>query len=340
MKAKCILIFCLSFFGANSFAHDQIVHQAITVNAAESAYTYSSAYANFVNVISSDLAYTGRNGATNVMVQGSYEEDDNAKQDPIGGYRSLNHFYDPTKNPPLGLTDQPWPLPTAAIGRDSFTWASISNSPGKDSYLESGKYNIWSWQNARYYEWLGLTATNRLDRQTNLANMFRAVGQVMHLLQDTSQPQHVRNEQHLDQDPLLNQNLRSRSALEDYGRDHSTNLNYAHDMLDWRNSGFTQLKDFWDRDFLRTGGAAALNADLDGGADTLGLAEFSNGNFIGQRATYAEFFNHNDIHYFPFPSILNTTQPNLKDGRLWETATHGDVTLENFNSLLKNSQKV
>ncbi len=201
MKAKHLVILSFSLFGIGSFGHDIPVHRAITINAAASAYDASPAYVSFVNMISSDLSYAdqnGRSGVTNYMVEGSAHEDDKLKDDPIGGYRSLNHFYDPTKNPPLGLTDQPWPLRTAAIGRDSFTWASISNSPGKDSYLESGKYNIWSWQNARYYEWLGLTATNRLDRQTNLANMFRAVGQVMHLLQDTSQPQHVRNEQHLN----------------------------------------------------------------------------------------------------------------------------------------------
>jgi hypothetical protein len=102
-------------------------------------------------------------------------------------------------------------------------------------------------------------------------------------------------------------------------------------MLDWSGAGFTQLKDFWDRDKLRANGASALNADLNGGADTLGLAEFCNGNFIGQRAVYAEFFpNHNDIHYFAFPSLAYTTQPQLKPNRLWETAQHGDITLESF----------
>ncbi len=101
-------------------------------------------------------------------------------------------------------------------------------------------------------------------------------------------------------------------------------------MLDWRSAGFTQLKDFWDRDKLRTQGATALNNDLSGGAATLGLAEFCNGNFIGQRAVYAEFVPTSDIHYFAFPSLANTTQPNLQEGNLWGTAVHGNVTLANF----------
>lgn len=107
MKKKHILILLsLCLFGVNSFSHDQIVHEAITVNAAESAFNNSSGFRGFL----------------------------------------------------------------------------INTS------------NTWSWQNARGYEWLGLTATNQLARQTNLDNMFRAVGQVMHLLEDTTQPQHVRNE--------------------------------------------------------------------------------------------------------------------------------------------------
>src|SRR5208282_3738737 len=121
---------------------------------------------SFVNAISSDLSYTGRNGATNYMINGSFDEDFQLNQDPIGGYRSLDHFYDPTKSPPIGLTDRGgWPLSPASVGRDSFTWASISNSPAVDSAIESGKYNVWSWQNARGYEWLGLTAASQSERQ-------------------------------------------------------------------------------------------------------------------------------------------------------------------------------
>jgi hypothetical protein len=333
MKIKNILILCFSVFGANSFGHDQIVHQAITANAAISAYAYSSAYSDFLNTIASDNFFV--QNATNSMVGGSFDEDYTLKLDQIGGNRSLNHFYDPIRK--SGLNDWGWPtslFTQAPLGQNSFDWGSISNEPSVPHgwpINQLGTYNIWSWQNVRYYEWLGLTATYQSVRQTNLANMFRGIGQVMHLLQDTSQPQHVRDEQHLDVDPLFKQNLWSRSAIEDYGGKHVNNLNYAHGMLDWRGAGFTQLKDFWDRDFLRTGGRTALNADLSGGASTLGLAEFTSGNFIGQRATYAEFFSdQTDIHYFAFPSLTDTTQPNLQEGNLWGTATHGDVTLENF----------
>ena len=309
---KTVLIVCVGLCARATFGHDIPVHQAITFNAAESAYDESSAYSNFVNVISPDLSYLGSQGATNAMVNGSGLEDNIDVTGDVGGERSLNHFYDPTKSPPIGLTDTgwPWPLSSTPLGRDSFSWASLSNETDINASfihipLNRGTYNIWSWQNARGYEWLGLTTATHLERQTNLASMFRAAGQVMHLLEDTSQPQHVRNEQHLDRIPHLKTDLWSRSAIEDYGKKNVTNLNYAHGMLNWNGAGFTQLKDFWDRSKL-SGGATALNADyVSGGASTLGLAEFTSGNFIGQRAIYAEFFpNQGDIHYFAYPASL------------------------------------
>src|SRR5690606_22286265 len=38
----------------------------------------------------------------------------------------------------------------------------------------------------------------------------------------------------------------------------------------------------------------------------LGLAEFSNGNFLGEDALYAEYFKLGDKHYFPYPKLSST----------------------------------
>jgi len=130
------------------------------------------------------------------MVQGSAHEDDKDAPGDAGGKRSLNHFYDPVHK--IGLTDRPFnpPLP---LGRDSFFWATTTNAPGLDIGFpvnNEGTFNIWSWKNTRGYEWLGLTSSSQSVRSTNLSQLFRGLGQVLHLLEDTSQPQHVRNEQH------------------------------------------------------------------------------------------------------------------------------------------------
>ncbi len=54
MKAKHILVLCLALFSIHSFAHDQLVHEAITVNAAESALNGATAFAAFIDLISAD----------------------------------------------------------------------------------------------------------------------------------------------------------------------------------------------------------------------------------------------------------------------------------------------
>jgi hypothetical protein len=323
MKIKCILFFCLISFGLRSYGHEQIVHQAITVNAAAAALNHSPSYVDFINLITSDGV--ARIDATNRMVLGSYDEDFSGQD--AGGNRSYNHFYDPLDQTyGKGLSDIP-PDIRGIVGLDSFTWASTSNCLGYNFVSiiglgsNIGTSNIWSWQNARGYEWLGLTATNQLERQANLLAMFRAVGQVMHLLEDASQPQHVRNEQHVypftnwittKLDPWI-------SPIEKYGKDHVYQLNYGDgSMLDWRGDGFTKLEDFWDR-HLYNGDAGKLSAAENGG-DQLGMAEWCNGNFLGDRHTYAEFsiniFGQKTIKYYPNPSLKYTTQPLLNPNNL------------------------
>jgi hypothetical protein len=84
----------------------------------------------------------------------------------------------------------------------------------------------------------------------------------------------------------------------------------------WQNTaGFQKLEDFWNRDLLRTKHDIALNADAsDDNRTLLGLSEFSNGNFISEDASYGDFFadQKNVKHWFQFPQLRDTTQPNLK----------------------------
>jgi hypothetical protein len=306
MKIKYILVLGLYLFAIDSFGHDQNVHEAITFNAAQSAYDESSTYHDFVDTISADLDYTGQNGATNSMVKGSFDEDF-IDQD-VGGKRSLNHFYDPITG--KGLSNIIPDDRITPFGQDSFTWVSISNCPGLH-VIEVATMNQWSWPNARSYEWLGLTATNQSQRQTNLAGMFRSVGQVMHLLEDCSQPQHVRNEQHLDtwwvDGPAwwkTGPNTPWRSPIEDYYKNYP--LHYVQGILDWRGAGFTKLEDFWNRHLYAPGSATVL-ANAENGGAQLGLAEWCNGNFLAARHLFPEFFNPGSVEYYPFPSRDTST---------------------------------
>jgi len=378
MKIKYIPILCLAFFNTNAFGHVQSVHEAITVNAAASAGEGSPGYGAFFNAVSSDFLLVV---ATNSMRIGSHNEDFTDEPADVGGKRPLNHFYDPLDHTFYkGLSDSP-PDFRVVSGTNSFLWASMSNCvgynfpgiPGFNSAsatlsfpggIVSGSIswpggigrnvnttNIWSWQNARGYEWLGLTATNQSLRVRNLVNMSRAIGQVLHLLQDTSQPQHVRNEQHLDTlgKTLGQHGIGWESPIEDYGDDHKSQLNYQHGLLDWRGSGFTKLEDFWDR-HLYNGSEDVLSAAEHGGPQ-LGLAEWCNGNFCGDRHDYAEEWDPGTIGYYRYPSLGRSTDynqiernllygsrssdlaPGLTRNRLYLDKTKAGITFNNHSVL-------
>lgn len=318
-----LLTGCLLTITPICFAHNPAVHGKITDSACSNALQNSVGYSNFVALIPTRLPNGSLNNTpAEWMILGSQLED--AKDIDAGGYRQLNHFYDPFSKE--GLSD--WPINGVIssgnpyYGQNSLTWASFLNCHGIDVGIivlpvpiavgfGTDTSNVWSFQNARSYEWCGLTNPDPSLRSQNLANMFRAIGQVLHLLQDTTSPQHVRNEQHLPYTPWS-------SPIENYGKKHAAELNYTASMLDWRNDGFTQLSDFWDRSLYSTNKAVADPAALVANEDptdptaTLGAAEFVNGNFIGQRHSYSELTSTTSRFYYPLPSLLGgTTWSNL-----------------------------
>ena len=96
--------------------------------------------------------------------------------------RCKNHFHNPLKSwNEAGLSD-------GLSGRSSIIWAQNTNqSPG----------GRWSWQDAREYYYLALTSATKEERDQNFADMFRALGQVMHLIEDSSVPLHSRDDGHV-----------------------------------------------------------------------------------------------------------------------------------------------
>jgi hypothetical protein len=325
-QSKYVSVLILALGSIAAFGHNPLVHQAMTLNASESLLESTSAsnYKGFLDTISSDII---PEKPTDSMAYGSRMEDNKLKD--VGGWRQYCHFYDPVYSDyGRGLSIEVIPSVRWIVGTNSFKWASISNcsawpfdGAGFGAYYllgNKGAKNTYSWQNARYLEWVGLTATNKADRSAALSSMFRDLGQVMHLLQDTTSPQHVRNEQHVPGTPWS-------SAIEHYGENHVKELNYQHGFLDWRNAGFSKLEDFWDRHLYAPGNANVLQAAENGGAQ-LGLAEWCNGNFLGDRSLYAEYFTKEEIRYYPFPSLLYTVQGHGQTSHLLDNLD--TVTLE------------
>jgi hypothetical protein len=131
------------------------------------------------------------------MIEGSIREDDyrshpileslfgcNPPDNPTSPIdRSLHHFFDAQRGG-VGLTlGNGLPAPDWALGLQG-------RGPGPDQ-------NQFSLPDARVYQLRSLTDASRDERHRNTAKLFRALGQVLHVLQDMAQPQHTRNDPHL-----------------------------------------------------------------------------------------------------------------------------------------------
>jgi hypothetical protein len=136
-----------------------------------------------------------RNDATprGWMIEGAIREDDfrsHALAEALGCPQPLNpessidrpthHFFDVQRSG-NGLT--------LAGGSPAPSWALDDNA--------AGGANDFSVVDARMYQLRALTAPTTAERGRNAALMFRALGQVVHVLQDMAQPQHTRNDPHL-----------------------------------------------------------------------------------------------------------------------------------------------
>jgi hypothetical protein len=293
-------------------SHNGPIHQAIT----QSAFGSSSGLAGFLNenaVTQSLTAYppqrSGDRSPVQWLEQGSLREDE--QKYPQVGYilppRCVDHFYtvvpDRTPGQIIGLTD--WSEPPIfgfLLGRtsttNSFKWATddtVQRPYGIGT-------NVFKWDNARQYELAALTSTNQSARNTNMAMMLYSLGHVLHLNQDLTVPDHVRNAGHF-----------LTAWFEQYGEDRCAKnpqwfTNQQRGWAFWQVQGFTRLLDFWDRNKFNDNSPAGLNADARGDwGEKLGLAEFCNGNFMGETALYNECYNAGDIHKFPFPSFYTST---------------------------------
>jgi hypothetical protein len=148
------------------------------------------------------------------IIRGAIREDDNTIETPAskpegdepGGVfnRVYGHFFDPQNDRPLTFLGERGPR--------SPDWALVAGTQS------SGRENHYNIPSAREAMWRALTLKKLLpngtlesiipggnnvgaaaaedERNAYWATTFRAVGDVVHLLQDAAQPQHTRNDAH------------------------------------------------------------------------------------------------------------------------------------------------
>jgi hypothetical protein len=232
--------------------------------------------------------------------------------------RASNHFHDPLKTWNEAGLDNPW-----------ITWIYYSNywqspvsiilwgfNPGQQDFTEN-KTGDWSWGKARenYYAYFtgkdfsGETiAAGEDEREAKLVDCFRAVGQVMHLLEDMSVPLHTRNDTHIL--PLFG---KGRWTYETYTAKNRELLDYvpnqpgnypSPDLLNDPQpaSGYNDLvplTGLFDRNQYNQGDTSPASDA------SIGLAEYSNANFL----------TNDTLWEYPHPALEETNY----DESVWLT---------------------
>ena len=109
--------------------------------------------------------------------EGGVREDD--------GLRFLRHFHDPLK---------PWETAGLDFIIDRHDSSVRWMQEPHQGDLDTGGF--WSWRDARRIYHEALVEPNPTAREALWADLFRALGQIMHLVVDASVPEHTRNDMH------------------------------------------------------------------------------------------------------------------------------------------------
>lgn len=208
--------------------------------------------------------------------------------------RYSNHFYNP-------LNDQG----LFSIFISAKDWAL---KPAGNQYAD-GQY---SWFDARDYYYKALTSKDKAARDTNFAETFRAIGQVMHLIQDMSVPAHVRNDAHgLKGDGYelwAKRNIKDGTQVNAYTFQAHTPYNSSFLILNLFDTGQ------YDDDSNPT---VTLS-------NSVGLSEFTNSNFLSAKTIFRHFT-------YPNWSNLQAYEQDMGSGKtvVYQRKT-GPLPIEHF----------
>lgn len=196
-------------------------------------------------------------------------------EDDIPRFR--NHFFNPLTG--QGLFNTFYPSPT---------WG-LENFNGGSS-IASQDYSL---VDALNYYYLGLTHSDKTQREENLGLTFRTLGQVVHLLQDAAQPQHVRNDSH-----------GLGSTYERVTNELRLGLPYLGYPYSKPKVGFTSVRQFWNTLTPANNLNAVLNHVSAPGAQ--GISEYANRGFVsaGTNFRFSQGVPATDPNFpMPFPDL-------------------------------------
>lgn len=168
-------LLCVHMAAAHAFNTD--THEALNATAASAGglHQYLQTEINFPSGV--DTLFKDR-PAVEWIRKGGFHEDDSSLMPPE--MRFLHHFNDPLR---------PWVdaglqlVPLAPRFTSSVVWMQTDGQG-------------WSWTEARRFFFAALTDPSPAVRDGAWADTLRALGQIMHLVEDAAQPAHVRNDAH------------------------------------------------------------------------------------------------------------------------------------------------
>ncbi len=214
------------------------------------------------------------------MIEGSDFEDDLP--------RPLNHFHDALNNRGINSV-------FGGVSAIDWSLAAIRAQDGEDSF---------SWNDAREYYFKALTSPTKAERDENWGKTFRALGQLIHLLQDSANPSHVRHDNHPDFSAYIGSLGRiDVDGLHDYMARQSVSSYpgatfFTPDSSLLETEGAIRGEPFsnlFDTNTYHGGNpGATLGTDV-------GIAEFTNANFFSDDTISGQV---NPDAVFPFPDVF------------------------------------
>jgi hypothetical protein len=217
----------------------------------------------------------------------------------FGEHRPINHFYDPQNN-------------------GSELTIPLTNYSSPDWVLENPELSAqeYSYKDARIALYDAITNSDFFERGRSFGRFFQILGQIMHHMQDMSQPEHVRSDAHLtleglipnlpdvlDIDPsayekyikelLLEQLIRNQQPIPNSSKIINNTYNNNEKVM------FPMPHDFW-------GGPP------DKDMEKKGAAEFTSANFVSKDTNFSyishgNYAAHSSKHPLPDPASAITT---------------------------------
>lgn len=251
-------------------------------------------------IIDKELFYSeGTKKVIDLIKNGAMNEDAGTIKDALTGKaRYLNHFHNPleTDIAKMGLSDLGSGMSFILWGQDGATQSTEYTTVGGDQ----------SWGKVRDHYYNSLVTIDDSQRQEAEALMYIGLGHQMHLVQDASQPDHVRNDTHvldglgfLYFETWASENDRFiRSQIADVlpAQNPQVDLNTVPPVFNGK-VPITQLMD--TRNYVSSKSPSTSLSQ--------GLAEYTNANFFSDDTIFAnERFALGDTHYFPNPKASAT----------------------------------